>query len=294
MLNRQMTGFGIHPFPGYALSLAGYAGFSALLFSKTVYAEYIFFFMALAVMMSLNEPGRNNFLRYCFSRTKYYTLRISENLLLSFPFLIVMAVFRAYLPAILLPVVASLLVFLNFSPPSGIVIPTPFYKKPFEFVVGFRNTFLFLIFSCFLALMSVLSGNFNLGVFAMLLIFMIAISYYSVPENELFVWIFNSGPVKFLFDKITTAIFFSTLLCLPVSCALCFFFPSKFLIILGLQMLCCLYVSTMVLAKYSVFPHRINLPEAVIITISLWFPPLLIAIIPYFYSKSVKRLKEIL
>lgn len=289
-----MTSLGIHPIPGYALALAGFAGLSALLFSKTVYAEYIFFFMALAVMMSLNDPGRNDFLRYCFPRKKYYTLRITENLMLSFPFLIVMTVCRAYLPAILLPVAALLLVFLTPGPRSGIVIPTPFYKKPFEFIVGFRNTFLLLIFACFLSLMSVLSGNFNLGVFSMLLIFLVAISYYSFPENEFFVWVFKLKPGKFLFDKITTAILFSLLLCFPVTFFLCVFFFSKLFIIIGLQMLCCLYLSTMVLAKYSRFPHKINLPEAVIMALSLWFPPLLIAIIPYFYVKSVKRLNEIL
>ena len=289
-----MSSFGIHPLPGYILAFAGFGGLSALLFSKTVYADSIIFFMALAVTMSLNEPGRNNFLKYCFPRKKYYALRITENLILSFPFIIIMAVFRAYLPAILLPLSASLLVLLSPGPRSGFVIPTPFYKRPFEFIVGFRNTFPLLIIACFLALMSVVSGNFTLGVFAVLLVFLLTISFYTVPEHEFFVWIFNSGPRKFILDKITTAVLFSTLLCLPVSCTLMAFFPSKLIVIIGLQLLGCLYLSTMVLVKYSRFPQSINLPEAAIIALSLWFPPMLIAIIPYFYMKSVKRLNEIL
>ena len=49
-----------------------------------------------------------------------------------------------------------------------------------------------------------------------------------------------------------------------------------------------------VLAKYAAFPGVISLPQALLIAFGLWLPPLLLGIIPYFYSQSIKKLKEIL
>jgi hypothetical protein len=137
-------------------------------------------------------------------------------------------------------------------------------------------------------------GNFNLGVFSLLLIFFLATTYYTSPEKEYFVWIYKLTPRGFLIDKIKTALWFSTLLCLPVTIALCFFFLKNIHIVLGLQVLCYLYLATMILAKYSRFPGQVNLPEIGIMALSIWFPPILLGIIPYFYIKSVKRLQEIL
>jgi hypothetical protein len=37
-----------------------------------------------------------------------------------------------------------------------------------------------------------------------------------------------------------------------------------------------------------------NLPEGMVIAFSLFFPPLLVAIIPFFYTKSINKLKYIL
>jgi hypothetical protein len=37
-----------------------------------------------------------------------------------------------------------------------------------------------------------------------------------------------------------------------------------------------------------------NLPEGVLIAFSLSFPPLLLAIIPFFYTKSINKLKILL
>jgi hypothetical protein len=53
-------------------------------------------------------------------------------------------------------------------------------------------------------------------------------------------------------------------------------------------------LTTIILAKYAAFPHQVNLPQFVILAVSVWFPPLLIAVIPFFYRQSVKRLNEIL
>jgi hypothetical protein len=55
-----------------------------------------------------------------------------------------------------------------------------------------------------------------------------------------------------------------------------------------------LFLWTVILAKYSAYPGEMNLPEGMIIAISIYFPPLLLAIIPFFYTKSIRKLKYIL
>jgi hypothetical protein len=142
--------------------------------------------------------------------------------------------------------------------------------------------------------MSVYADNFNLGIAALILTFLICITFYLNPENEFYVWIFNSLPGKFLFGKLKTAIVYSTFLTLPVVIVLMIFFVDKTLIIAGFQLLGYIYLSVIILAKYSSFPHQVNLPQFIILALSVWFPPLLIAVIPFFYRQSVKRLNKIL
>jgi uncharacterized membrane protein YsdA (DUF1294 family) len=67
---------------------------------------------------------------------------------------------------------------------------------------------------------------------------------------------------------------------------------------IGILLLCFLLGSVilvmMISAKYSAYPEEINIPELTLIGFSLFFPPFLIAVIPYFLHKSIKQLKNIL
>ena len=142
--------------------------------------------------------------------------------------------------------------------------------------------------------MAVLSGNFNLGIFALILILFICMTYYTDPENEFFVWIFSMTPKGFLFHKIKIALLFSTLLSLPVTIVLSIFFPGNIIAVIGFQCLGYLYLIAVILAKYSVYPVKINLPQFVLLAVSIPFPPLLLVLLPFFYLKSVTRLNDLL
>jgi hypothetical protein len=294
MMNRQLADFGIHPLIGYLVSLFSFAGLSLYLFSKTEFAGYIFILIALGFVLQLTETKRNTFLKGCFPLRKYHGIRIAENVLVILPFLLFLIYQRSFLSVVVLIPAATFLAFINFSNQFNYTIPTPFYKKPFEFIVGFRSAFFMIFFAYFLTFMSVLVGNFNLGIFSLLLVFFLSASFYANPENIYFVWIYNLSPGKFLVEKIRTAFWFSTTLSLPATMVMGIFFFIDIYILLGFQFLCYIYLATMILAKYSRFPERINLPELAIMAFSLWFPPILLGIIPFFWIKSLKRLKEIL
>jgi len=182
----------------------------------------------------------------------------------------------------------------NFSTNLYVTIPTPFNKKPFEFTVGFRKTFFIFPIAYFLTYISVSVGNFNLGVFSMLLIGLTCFSYYSKIENEYFVWNYNLSSKEFLIEKTKTCLIYFTILSLPVIITLSISFFREIDILIIFILLCYAYLTAIVLAKYSSFPNEMNMSQGILIAISFMFPPILLVFIPLFYSQSVKKLNTVL
>lgn len=294
MLNRSMRDFGLIPIVGYLISAAAFTGLSVYLFDKTTLAAYLFILVAISFIYALSQTRRNDFLKSCFSTKTFYLIRFTENTILAIPFFIVLIFRHCFLSATALIFISGLLVFFDVENKFRFSLPTPFYKQPFEFVVGFRNAFYVFFFAYFLTFMAVSVGNFNLGIFALILIFLICFTFYTNPENEFYVWIFSLSPQRFLFQKMKIAILFTTTLILPVVASLSLVFPENTSTVFAFLGMGYLFLLTVILAKYSAFPKRMNLPQGFLLAFSLWFPPLLLGVIPYFYLQSVKKLKEIL
>jgi hypothetical protein len=294
LLNRRLADFGLHPLAGYSISLLAFIALSLYLFFKTDIAFYLYCLIAISFVFGRSETSRNEFLKTCFKTLDYFKIRIIENLLITAPFIAFLLYKQFFLPAALLLLISTILAFYTFKSSLAFTIPTPFSRKPFEFIIGFRNTFYLVFFAYFLTVMAVLAGNFNLGIFALLVVIVICTTYYAKPEGIFYVWIFSSSSKGFLFHKIKTGLLYSTILSLPIIVGLVIFFPKNVGVILGFQCLGYLYLITVILAKYSIFPEKMNLPEVLIIISSVSFPPLLLGVIPFFYFKSINRLKEIL
>jgi hypothetical protein len=294
MLNRHITDFGLLPVVGYLLTLVAFTGLSVVLFRKTEYAVYIYFLIAFNFVLSLSSSVRNGFLKTCFSKNDYYVIRILENIAITLPFVIFLLFQKLFLFAALLPIASGLLVFFNFTGAPNITLPTPFYKKPFEFIIGFRHSVFAFLLLYFLTFMAVLVDNFNLGIFALLSVLLICMNFYTQPENEFYVWIFSAGSKGFLFQKIKEALLHVTILCFPVIAILGIFYFDNVVIVIGFLGLGYLYLITIILAKYSAYPDKMNLPQALLFALCIIFPPALLAVIPFFYLQSVKKLNQIL
>jgi hypothetical protein len=294
MLNRQLTELGINPILGFVLAAVLFGGLSFFLFLKTEYAPYVYVFFGISSVIKLGETNRNDFLKSCFPKKEYIQLRAIENILIAAPFIIFLLFQLNWIFAIALLFIASILSVFNFNQQLSYTIPTPFYRYPFEFVVGFRKTFFMFFLVVFLTYMSIHVGNFNLGLFGLGLVLLTALSYYAEPEDRHFVWIYNTTPKAFLFKKIQVAIIHATILCLPFSILLAIFFPNDILMILALQCVGYLCLITILLAKYSAYPSKIGVPQGLMLFISVWFPPALLGVIPYLYKKSIERLSNTL
>jgi len=72
------------------------------------------------------------------------------------------------------------------------------------------------------------------------------------------------------------------------------FFQTNILAVFGFQALGYCYLLTFILAKYSAYPKKVNLPQGILLALSLAMPQLLLALVPFFYIQSKNRLKEIL
>jgi hypothetical protein len=292
--NRKLSDAGVNPAIGYVLGVIGFILISEYVFQKTELAKYLVLLIASGVQFKMSEKNRNEFLLLVFGNNKTRKIRIAENLILSLPFSIILIYHNTFLESTLLTTASILLASVSFKTGLNITIPTPFYKKPFEFTVGFRNTFYVFPLAYILTGIAISVDNLNLGIFALLLVFLVSVTYYVKPENEYFVWSYSTTPHKFLLEKLLTATKYSFFSATPICIGLIAFYPGEAGFILLFLLIGLSFLWTIILAKYSAYPNEMNLPEVILIAICMYFPPGLLAVIPFFYTKSVTKLNTLL
>ena len=294
MLNRKMIDFGLPLLIGYGLLPFVFVLLSNYLFEKTEFANYAYGLFALSFVLKLSEPKRTDFLKSIFNKHNYKKLRILENIIYCLPFTLFLVYKKQFVFSIILNLFVIITTLFNFSTNLNVTIPTPFSKKPFEFTVGFRKTFYVFPIAYFLTYISVSVGNFNLGIFSMLLIGITCFSYYSKTENEYFVWNYNLSSKEFLLEKMKTCLTYFSILSLPIIITLGISFFNQIDILIVFVFLCYAYLTTIIFAKYSSFPNEMNMSKVILIGLSFMFPPILLIFIPLFYSQSIKKLNTIL
>lgn len=294
LLNRHIRAFGLPPWAGFFLGLLGFLGLSFYLFKRVDFAEYVYVAVALFLVLQHGNARRNGFLKTCYTPLAYRRIRLVENGLIALPFIAFLAFKQCFFGMGILATGAIIAFWIDVSRNFQLWLPTPFSRTPFEFLVGFRASILLILLAYFLTVMAWKVDNFNLGLFSLLLVFLLSLGYYGKPEDRFYVWIYKVGPKAFLRHKLQTALWHSSILAAPITLSLLVFYPENLWIILAVQLLGYLYLSCMVLAKYLNFPHQINLAQSIVIGISFTFPPLLLALIPFYYTKSLQKLKEVL
>lgn len=294
LINRTLVEMGSKPIFAYPILTFVFYGVSLLMFVKLEHAEYLYGILALGIVLQLNEYRRNEFIKSIFPVREYFKIRMLENSIVCLPFV----AFLFYKQIIILPLVlltvSIILAFFSFKSINNITIPTPFGKKPFEFPMGFRKTFYIFPLAYYLTVQSVLSGNINLGIAAFLLIALVVLTYYSKPEDQYYIWSYTVSAKTFILGKIKTGFLLFTLLSLPSTVPLILFFPNELDTMIIFVLISYVYIITIILAKYSAYPNKVNATEGMFIGMSVMFIPILVVIIPLLYIKSIKQLKPIL
>lgn len=293
-LKRFITYSGINFFLAIIIAIVGFILLSHLIFGKINYAEYVYAASCIFFVNLLGKHDRNNFLKTIYTKSNYRKIRLIENSLAAIPFVLFLVYNQNYLTAICLLVLAVIFSFFNTLKRIYYAFPTPFYKRPFEFIAGFRKFFWLFLLSYILTIIAIEVDNFNLGIFAILITAFTCVGFYNKSEPSFFVWIYNTTPTGFLKQKSVTAIFFYSLLCLPIVITLIIFNLNYWYITLIFYFIGNLYVLVSLLGKYAYFPSEINVIQGFAIGFSIAFPPLLVIIIPIFYSKSKQKLSAFL
>lgn len=294
LINRHLTDFGLHPVAGYLLLSFLFTCCSWYLFYSIEYAPYIYAFVGLSLTALPAEMNRDRFLKTLLSGKDYIAVRMIENIILVLPFFIFLCIKAEWLVGMALLIGSPLLSFMRMNHSFSITLPTPFYKYPFEYTVGFRQIYFLILFAYFLTTMAVVHSNVNLGIFSLLLILLACLPFYTSPENDFYVWIHSMTPAQFIRHKIFISIIYSTILCLPIIITLLINSPSHLKFIAVVYVIGQLYITATLLGKYAFFPSALNLPQLIVMGFSFVFPPLLLLIIPYFYRRSIQQLKPIL
>ncbi len=284
----------VEPLIAFPILLLAFVALSWFLFHKTGYAPYLYVFASLTFTTKLAETKRNEFLKICFHTSTYRKIRLIENFTAALPFCCFLLYMQLYVGLSVLLILSTLLAIVSFSTPLTAALPTPFYKKPFEFIVGFRNTFYLFPAAYILTGIAVWVDNFNLGLFSLLSVAVITMSYYTKPENEYYVWVYKHSAKQFLLQKIKIALVQASILVLPVVFILCIYFTPKIGQIFLFLLAAYGFLIAVIVAKYSAYPNEMGVLQGVLLVISLYFPPLLILLIPYFFGQAATRLNSLL
>ena len=276
---------------GYIMLTAVFIGFTIILFNITDYAPYIYTGIAVSFLIKINQSQKQQVLKLNFTKKVYRNILKIEHFIVALPFAISLGLINQFILSFSLIIVAYFLSYVEVKSVLNKTIYTPFYKRPFEYLVGFRKTIPALIFAYFLAVMAIKANNFNLGIFSILLVSLITISYYSWVEHEFYVWLNAHSPRQFLLKKIMTALSYNVLLNSPLILCFSYTFNEHFLIIIGTIILGFLYLISVILSKYAIFPSKLDISQSFLILFSFISPPLLLFLIPHSYFKAVKNLK---
>lgn len=287
---RNIEQFGINAWLGIVLAAVAFAVLSLLLYSRVALPQYIYPLFTIPAVYSLGRLRRNEFLQNIFTYKGYRQVRLLENLLVAIPFCIFLLLKQQYISALAALAAAALCSLYNKVDRSGLVIPTPFGKRPFEFTIGVRKNWWLLLLFYIITGIAISVNNFNLGITAFVGTWLLGMSFYSKAEPLFYVWVHAQTPARFLQQKIKTSIIYSLCMSLPLAIALTVFYPANVLIILLVVVIGLLYVTMGVAGKYAIYPQEIQMIHVIKMIAGMICPPLLLVIIPHFYNRAIKTL----
>lgn len=293
LLGRKLKQLGVNPILGIILFTFAFILFSLLIFYKTELAVYIYTGFAAFFILSINTTDRIEFLKLICGKA-LWKIRMIENVAIGLPFAVFLLCKMEYIFAGGVLIFATAISFLPKLKLHLFRLPTPYFHRPFEFIIGFRKYVLLIVFALFLLLMAYKSGNMNLGLFSIIIHFGVILSYIGFVEPSNYINIYNETSKGFIFEKIKTTILYTCLSIIPLAIIQLVLFPESiipliFIIVIGLLIL--IYF---VIGKYSNFPEVMSVPDTILFIASIFIPLLLVYSIPLFWKKSQQKIKHLL
>ncbi|MEM6379219.1 MAG: hypothetical protein AAF705_13480 [Bacteroidota bacterium] len=279
---------GIVGIPAIALALVAFALW--LCYQTPRFAPYLLWFFSIGLILPLHNRDRVTFLKTVFPEPAFRLIRILENGIYILPFAIILLIQQYYVHVGILAVLAVLMATISIQHSFKRALPTPFLSIPFEHIVGFRRYLGLFILGAFLSYKGIAVDNFNLSLSGLVLAFLASMTFYATPEKAYYVWIFKHSPHGFLVFKCRQALLGSSISSIPFLIVLGSLYADKIWILLCIQAVGYAVLMAVVLAKYAAFPNEISVPQAILLVLSLAFPPFLIVAYSRFYHQAKQNL----
>lgn len=293
-LYRSFKDFGTEPVIGYPIIVVLFYWFSMFFFIRVPYASYFYIALSTTFVYTFSSSGHSEFIKQHFSSYNLKKIKLLNSLLGAMPFVIFL-LYKTYYKEIVFMLLLTLLVsLLKKRSKVSLIIPTPFNKNPSEFIIGFRKTFWLFLLIYGLAIIAVVKGNFNLGLFAIVAVFLTCSGYYMKQDPEFYIWVYAMNSKEFLMHKVLIAIKYSFLLTIPLVVFLSMFYLHQIHIALLFLILGWMYLIMYVFMKYAFRSQGLEIMQGVIGILCILFPPLMIITLPYFYNKALSNLDLLL
>lgn len=287
----KATGLPIAVVPCFLLGVCYLAYY--LLQQYPIFGSYALLLINFQLLFLLTEKNRNDFLKNTYHRKDFYRIRLLENGILILPSALLLLAQQLWLHAIILIAMAPVFTLLTFQA-FGRSLPTPFAKKPFEYITGFRRSYLLILLLYLLAAIGLFVANANLVLFCVAGIALTCACYYQFPEPVFYLWNSRYTAGRFLLRKYRRGVLQCLLLTLPVLIPYALVFPlawfNALIVLVGIFFL----LPFAITLKYVAYPREINFPEGFALILCFSFYPLIFALFPFYYTKALKNLKNYL
>ncbi len=295
ILNRRIQSFGMHPILGYISFIIIFIILSIYLNNKTQYFNYIYLLIYSIICIQIQSNDKQKFINQWIPYYQQVIIKLLTNLIIGIPFASFLIYKNAYYFAGIVVLLSSILAFFNFNTfQFNKKIPTPFYKKPFEFIIGFRKSLLLILIAYAVVIIGIIVKNFNLSLVGLILLFIICFNFFFYVESQQHVWIYNKSVNSFLKTKVLTAMLQCiVIITLPIL-SIIISNVHEITTILIITVIGIIYIPISILMKYAQYPNQISIIHIILWVIGIVFPPFALLLFPYFYFKATQSINTIL
>lgn len=226
-LRRWFDEVGVSLYVGLALAAVLFVLGSEYIVWKADEGTYLYPIIGISFVLSLGDRDRRHMLLTIYDRSVVVQIRVLENTIVALPFVLFLIYRQEFLLGSLLLLVSWILSFSSYRFRSNFVIPTPFAKRPFEFTVGFRKSFLYIVGIYFVLMQAVIADNYNLAVATIGFLCLLTMSYYITMEYRIYVWMHDASTRRFSKGKVRTAMYSLGVIRFPAFSIVCLFFVDQ-------------------------------------------------------------------
>lgn len=294
IFRRQVEDTGLHFIAGLSILLFIYV---FLFFLTRAYPEYtgvLVVYLALYMLHRLIVHDRLDFLKSIFLQKQFAKIRLIENSVCVLPFIPLLVYSQQWWALLIMLFLPFLFVLDVVRSKDRFIVYTPFKSTAFEFIILFRKLWLFLLLTYLVCAIALYYENTILCSVLSVGVVFFTVSAYDFIEEEYVLWNYTLPPKAFIKHKVQEGIVQFSVLLMPMLFLFLLFDRMALLwssVVWGVGIL---LVILAIFMKYSVYPRRLSIIEAIRFIPVAFVPVLVVAFFPFYYRKAIKNLTNFL